>query len=87
MREIEGGSMKKFTELYLVDALSFTEAEARITQEMTPYIGGDFAVVSIKRANYSEIFGLDKSFDKYYACKVEFISLDEKNWSRKKNSK
>lgn len=52
----ENGMNKKVTEPYLVDALSFTEAEARIIEEMTPFISGEFTVSDIKRANYSELF-------------------------------
>ena len=49
---MENGMQKKVTEPYLVDALSFTEAEARIIEEMTPFISGEFTVSDIKRANY-----------------------------------
>lgn len=51
---MENGMNKKVTEPYLVDALSFTEAEARIIEEITPFISGEFTVSDIKRANYSE---------------------------------
>lgn len=44
----ENGTIKKVTEPYLVDALSFTEAEARIIEELTPYISGEFEVAGIK---------------------------------------
>lgn len=54
-RTMENGMTKKVTELYLVDALSFAEAEGRITNEMEPYISGEFDVVTIKRTNISEI--------------------------------
>ena len=57
---MENGMVKKVTELYLVDALTFTEAEARIISEITPFISGEFDVVTIKRTNYSEIV-----FDEY----------------------
>ena len=53
-KTMENGMNKKVTEPYLVDALSFTEAEARIIEEMTPFISGEFTVSDIKRANYSE---------------------------------
>ena len=53
---MENGMQKKVTEPYLVDALSFTEAEARITEEMPPFISGEFTVFDISRAHYSEIF-------------------------------
>ena len=55
-KTMENGMNKKVTEPYLVDALSFTEAEARIIEEMTPYISGEFTVSDIKRAKYSELF-------------------------------
>ena len=55
-KTMENGMNKKVTEPYLVDALSFTEAEARIIEEMTPFITGEFIVSDIKRANYSELF-------------------------------
>ena len=53
---MENGMNKKVTEPYLVDALSFTEPEKRIIEEITPYITGEFTVSDIKRANYSELF-------------------------------
>ena len=50
---LENGMQKKVTEPYLVDALSFTEAEARITEEIRPYITGEFTIANIKRAHLS----------------------------------
>lgn len=82
---MENGMNKKVTELYLVDALSFTEAEARIIGEMTPFITGEFTVTDIKRANYSELFTTEEeSADKWYAGRLEFITLDEKSSAEKK---
>ena len=52
--------MKKVTESYLFDSLSFTESEGRCIEEMTPFISGEFTVSDIKRANYSEIFFSDE---------------------------
>ena len=52
----DNGSVKKVNEPYLVDALSFTEAEARIIEEQTPCISGDFSVSAVKRTKISEIF-------------------------------
>ena len=57
----ENGMPKAVTEPYLVDALSFTEAEARITEEITPFISGDYKVTAVKRTNTAEIFSYDKS--------------------------
>ena len=84
-KEIEGGMMKKVTEPYLVDALSFTEAEARIIKEMTPFMSGEFTVANIKRANYTEIFE-DEAGDRWYKAKVIFISIDEKSGAEKKTA-
>ena len=53
---LETGQQKKVNEPYLVDALSFTEAEARIIEEITPFISGDFTVSAVKRTRISEIF-------------------------------
>jgi hypothetical protein len=75
---MENGVQKKVTEPYLVDALSFTEAEARIIEEMQPYISGEFVVSDIKRARIAELFA-NENGDRYYKFKVFFISLDEKS--------
>lgn len=74
---MENGIVKKVNEPYLVDALSFTEAEARIIEEQTPFISGEFSVSAVKRTKISEIFR-DDSADKWYLAKVAFITIDEK---------
>ena len=81
----ENGVQKKVTEPYLVDALSFTEAEARIIEELKPFISGEFVITDIKRAKLSEIFLFDGG-DRYYLSKVQFITLDEKSGNEKKTS-
>ena len=74
---MENGIQKKVTEPYLVDALSFTEAEARITEEMTPFISSEFTVSDISRAHYSEIFTSEEdSADKWYAGRLAFITVE-----------
>ena len=86
-KTMENGMNKKVTEPYLVDALSFTEAEARIIEEMTPYISGEFSISDSKRANYSELFfAEDTAADRWFKCKLTFITLDEKNGTEKKTS-
>ena len=82
---MENGMQKKVNEPYMVDALSFTEAEARIIEEVTPFISGDFSVSAVKRTNISEIFW-DDSADKWYHVKVSFITLDEKTAVEKKTT-
>lgn len=84
-RTMANGMTKKVTELYLVNALSFTEAEGRITKEMEPFFSGDFDVVTIKRTNYSEIAENDKG-DKWFKAKLVFITTDEKSGKEKKTA-
>ena len=83
----ENGMNKKVTEPYLVDALSFTEAESRIIEEITPFISGEFTVADIKRANYSELFPCEEdAADRWFKCKLYFITLDEKSGTEKKTA-
>ena len=81
---MENGVMKKVSEPYLVDALSFTEAEARIIEEIKPYITGDFTIADIKRARISELF-FNENGDRYYRIKVYFYYSGRKRaeWKRK----
>ena len=73
----ENGGSKKVTEPYLVDAMSFTEAEARITEERRPFISGEFSVSAVKRSRISEIVWKEGG-DRWYLAKVGFIQIDEK---------
>ena len=82
---LESGMQKTVTEPYLVDALSFTEAEARILEEMKPFISGEFTVSDIKRVKYTESF-FNETGDRYYKAKLYFITLDEKSGSEKKTA-
>ena len=82
-KTLETGTQKKVTEAYLVDAMSFTEAENRIIEEMTPYIVGEFEVTAVKKARISELF-IDPEGDKWYRAKVMFITIDEKTGVEKK---
>jgi len=83
----EDGLQKKVTETYVVDALSFTEAEQRIMEEMSSYISGEFEVNDIKKAAYKEIFFSDEeSADRWYKTKLEFITIDEKTEKEKRSA-
>ena len=79
----ENGTVKKVNEPYLVDALTFTEAEARIMEEMKPFISGEYSIASEKKTKISEIF-FNEGGDRYYLVKVNFITLDEKSGVEKK---
>lgn len=83
----EDGLQKKVTEVYVVDALSFTEAEERIIEEMSSYISGEFKVADIKQAPYKEIFFSDDDVaDKWYKAKLAFITYDEKTEKEKRSN-
>ena len=84
-RTMEDGMQKKVKETYLFDAMSFSEAETRAVEELTPFATGEFEVTDIKRANYSELFPSDKeTADKWYAVRINFITLDERSGKEKK---
>ena len=84
-KTLENGKEKKVSELFLVDALSFTEAEAKITAEFSPL--PNFKVKSIRQYKVAEIVNktnLDDS--RYFKCKLNFITLDEKSGKEKKTA-
>ena len=86
-KTMDDGMQKKVTELYVVDALSFTEAEAATTEEMSAYISGDFDIADIKKATYGEIFFSDKEADdRFYKAKLQYITIDEKTEKEKRTS-
>ena len=83
----EDGTNKKVTELYVVEAISFTEAESRIVEEMSQYISGEYEVKDNKKAKYKEIWlSDDVSADRYYKAKLQFITLDEKSGKEKRSN-
>ena len=84
---MEDGLQKKVTESYVVDALSFSEAEERIIEEMSSYISGEFDVANIKKASYREVFFADQdAADKWYKAKLQFITFDEKTDKEKRSN-
>lgn len=86
-RNGEKGLMTKVSESYLVESLSFSEAEAKITQELKPYISGEFIISDLKRAKYNDIFSCDESSaEKWFKSKLMFITLDEASAVEKKTS-
>lgn len=86
-KTMEDGMQKRVSENYVVDALSFSEAEERIIEEMSSYISGEFDVMDIKKAPYKEIFFSDSDLaDKWYKAKLQFITIDEKTEKEKRSS-
>ena len=86
-KTMDDGLQKKVSETYVVDALSFTEAEQRIMEEMSSYISGEFEVADIKKAVYKEIFFSDAEMaDRWYKTKLQFITIDEKTEKEKRSA-
>ena len=84
-KTMEDGLQKKVTEQYVVDALSFTEAESSIIEEMSSYISGEYKITDIKPAAYGEIFFSDAPVDdRWYKAKLQFITIDEKTEKEKR---
>jgi hypothetical protein len=84
---MEDGMTKKVPELYVVDALSFGEAEEAITREMSAYVSGEFEVKNINPAAYHEIFFSENdNDDRWYKAKLSFITIDEKTEKEKRSA-
>lgn len=80
----EKGVTIKVTEPFLVDALSCTEAEARIVKEVSPYVSGDLNVLSVNKTKISEVFW-NADGDRFYKVKVNYITIDEKTGAEKRS--
>lgn len=84
---LENGMEKKVTEYYLVDALSFTEAESRTIEEMSAFISGEFSVTAVKTSKFSELFLADEeAAGIFYKVKIQFLTLDERSGEEKKTN-
>ena len=82
---MEDGCLKKVTETYVIEALSFGEAEKRTLEKMGSYVSGEIDVCGLKIAPYKEIFFADSNMDdKWYVAKFAFITIDEKTDKEKK---
>lgn len=86
-KTMEDGMPKKVTETYVVDALSFGEAETKVIEKMSSYVSGEMEVVGMKIAPYKEVFFADSDMaDAWYCVKLNFITIDEKTDKEKKTS-
>ncbi|MBQ6190538.1 MAG: DUF4494 domain-containing protein [Bacteroidaceae bacterium] len=86
-KTMEDGKIKRVTEAYMVDALTFTEAERRFLEEVEPFVSGDYEVADIKKAKLAEVMtSNDGNDDRWYKAKVTFITLDEKTAVEKRTA-
>lgn len=79
----ENGAVKRVSEQYLCDALTCTEAEAIVTENLKPYISGDFFTTSVKASKIAEVFNAEDA-ERFYLAKVAFITIDEKTGAEKR---
>ena len=82
---LDTGAIKSVTEPYLVDALSFTEAEARITKEMEPFVSGELTVTAVRKVRFEDVL-YHESGDRWYKVKINMITIDEKTGAEKRSA-
>lgn len=86
-KTMETGLLKKVNETYLVDAISFTEAEERFLEEIEPMMSGEYSISDIRRAKIAELFeSIDTTDDKWYKAKIAYIAYDEKKGVEKRTN-
>lgn len=82
-KQLEDGRLKRVTEPYLVDSVSFTDAEARMYEEIGQSVTGEFLITGITKTEYADIFYYDDS-DDWYKCKLTYVSVDGDEGKEKK---
>ncbi len=82
---LDTGAIKSVTEPYLVDALSFTEAEARITKEMEPFVSGELTVTAVRKVRFVDVL-YHEGGDRWYKVKINMITIDEKTGAEKRSA-
>ena len=82
---LDTGAIKSVTEPYLVDALSFTEAEARITKEMEPVVSGELTVTAVRKVRFEDVL-YHEGGDRWYKVKINMITIDEKTGAEKRSA-
>jgi len=79
----DDGRERKVSEVYLVDAVSFTDAETRIIQQMETMVRGEFMVDNIKKSNIVEIYPHENG-EWWYKARIGIVTIDEKAGKEKK---
>lgn len=82
---LDTGAIKSVTEPYLVDAISFTEAEARITKEMEPFVSGELTVTAVRKVRFEDVL-YHEGGDRWYKVKINMITIDEKTGAEKRSA-
>lgn len=83
----EDGKEKKMSELYLLDAMSYTEAESRITENLREMIQGDFYIVGLKKSNITELVeSNDGNDDKWFKAEKWRLLMRTRSVGKEKKS-
>ncbi len=82
-KQLDDGRLKRVTEPYVVDSVSFTDAEARIYEEIGQYVKGEFIIKGISRVDFADVFYYDDS-DDWYKCKMTYVAVDADEGKEKK---
>jgi len=88
-KTLENGVVKQVSEQYLVDAMTFAEAEARITEQLRPYMSGDFAVSAVRKSGIAEVWHNTQGKcvdDRWFKVKMAFYTLNEKTMQEKRTN-
>jgi hypothetical protein len=79
----DDGREKKVSEVYLLDAVTFTDAETRIIKQLETMVRGEFIVDNIKKSNIVEIFP-NETGEWWYKAKIGIVTIDEEKGKEKK---
>ena len=82
-KQLEDGRLKRVTEPYLIDAVSFMEAETRMMQVIEQTVQGDVSITGISKTEFADIFYYEDS-ETWYKCKLTYVSIDGDEGKEKK---
>ncbi len=84
MKVSESGRETMVTENFLLDAVSFTDAESRMIRQMQQMVkGGEFSVVDIKKSKIAEIFPFEEG-EWWFKVTINLVTIDEEAGKEKK---
>lgn len=81
----EEGRQQKVVETYLVDTLTFANAEERVTEEIKPFLQGEMEVVNIKKIRVADVVDAEDA-DRWYKSKIDIVTFDEEHVKEKHNA-
>ncbi len=83
VQEDEKGVARNISQVYLFDAVSYTDAEARAYQHLAAEVP-DFQLTGLTKVKLNEVYFEENSSELWFKCKVSYIVFDEKTQREKK---